>query len=67
MIIFHCYAKTLAGELNPDLKTNLNGQPSICYLIQIGIRFKKLYFHGKWQNQFTQKPVSIFIICRNSI
>ena len=33
MIIFHCYAKTLAGELNPDLKANLNGHSSICYLI----------------------------------
>ena len=66
-IIFHCYAKTLAGELNPDLKANLNEHPSICYLIQIWIRLKKLYFHGKWQNQFTQKSVSIFIICRNSI
>ena len=22
MIIFHCYAKTLAGELNLDLKAN---------------------------------------------
>ena len=27
---FHCYAKTLAGELNPDLKANLNEHPSIC-------------------------------------
>ena len=24
MIIFHCCAKTLAGELKPDLKANLN-------------------------------------------
>ena len=67
VIIFHFYAKTLAGELNQDLKANLNGHPSTCYLIQIWIRLKKLYFHGKWQNQFTQKSVSIFIICRNSI
>ena len=22
---FNCYAKTLAGKLNPDLKANLNG------------------------------------------
>ena len=28
------YAKTLAGKLNPDLKANLNGHPSICHLIQ---------------------------------
>ena len=35
MIISHCYAKTLAGELNLDLKANLNGHPSICYLLQI--------------------------------
>ena len=29
--------------------------------------FKKLYFHGKWRNQFTHKSVSIFIICSNFI
>ena len=28
---FHCYAKTLAGELNPDLKANLNRHRSICF------------------------------------
>ena len=39
--------KTLAGELNSNLKANLNGYPSIFHLIQIRIRFKKLYFHGK--------------------
>ena len=64
---FHCYAETLAGELNPDLKAHLNGNPSICYLIQGWIRLKKLYFHRKWQNQFTHKFDSIFIICRNFI
>ena len=32
-IIFHCYVKTIAGELKPDLKVNLNGHPSICHLI----------------------------------
>ena len=57
--------KTLAGKLNPDLKANLNGHPSICHSIQIWIRLKKLYFHGKWQNHFTHKSVSTFIICRN--
>ena len=63
----HCCAKTLVGELNPDLKANLNGHPSMRYLIQIWIGLKKLYFHEKWQNQFTHKSVLIFIICRNSI
>ena len=29
------YARTLAGKLNPDLKANLNGHPSMCHLIQI--------------------------------
>ena len=57
--------KTLAGQLNSDLKANLNGHSSICHLIQIWIRLKKLYFHGKWQNHFTHKSVSTFIICRN--
>ena len=46
------YAKTLAGKLNPDLKTNLNQHPSMCHSIQIWIRLKKLYLHGKWQNHF---------------
>ena len=32
---FHCYAKTLAGKLDLDLKANLNGHPSVCHLIQI--------------------------------
>ena len=50
--------KTLAGKLNPDLKANLNGHPSICHSIQIWIRLKKLYFHGKWQNHFTHKSAS---------
>ena len=59
--------KTLAGKLNPDLKANLNGHPSICHSIQIWIRLKKLYFHGKWQNHFTHKSVSTFTICRNFI
>ena len=27
-------------------------------------RLKKLYFHGKWQNHFTLKSVSTFIISR---
>ena len=61
------YARTLAGKLNPDLKANLNGHPSICHSIQIWIRIKKLYFHGKWQNHFTHKSVSTFTICRNFI
>ena len=38
-----------------------------CHSIQIWIRLKKLYFHGKWQNHFTHKSVSTFIICRNFI
>ena len=38
--------KTLAGELNSDLKANLNGYTYIFYLIQIWIRLKKLYFLG---------------------
>ena len=35
ILTFHCYAKTLAGGLDPDLKANLNGYPSICHSIQI--------------------------------
>ena len=58
-------AKTLAGELNSDLKANLNGNPSKCRLIQIWIRLKKVCFHRKWQNHFTHESVSTFIICRN--
>ena len=27
------YDKTLAGKLNPDLKANLNGHPSICHSV----------------------------------
>ena len=44
------YARALAGKLNLDLQANLNGHPSMCHSIQIWIRLKKLYFHGKWQN-----------------
>ena len=58
-------AKLLVGELNSDIKANLNGHSSICCLIQIWIMLKKIYFHGKWQNHFTHKTVSTFIICRN--
>ena len=47
MIYYFSHAKTLAGKLNPDLKADLNGHPSICHSIQILIRLKKLYFHGK--------------------
>ena len=61
------YARTLAGKLNPDLKANLNGHPSICHSIQIKIKIKKLYFHWKWQNHFSHKSVSTFTICRNFI
>ena len=61
------YVKNLAGKLNPDLKANLNGHPSICHSIQIWIRLKKLYFHGKWQNHFTHKSASTSTICRNFI
>ena len=61
------YARTLAGKLNSDLKANLNGHLSMCYLIQIWVRLKKLYLHGKWQNNFTRKSVSTFTICRNFI
>ena len=43
------------------------GHPSRCFLIQTWIRLKKLYIHGKWQNQFTHKFLSILIICRNFI
>ena len=49
-ITFHWYM--LAGNLNPDLKADLNEQPSMCHSIQIWIRLKKLYLHGKWQNHF---------------
>ena len=35
ILTFHCYARTLAGKLGPDLKANLNGHPSICHSIQI--------------------------------
>ena len=35
ILTFHCYAKTLAGKLDPDLKANLNGYPTICHSIQI--------------------------------
>ena len=52
-ITFPSYANTLADKLNPDLKANVNGYPSICHSIQTGIRLKKLYFYGKWQNHFT--------------
>ena len=61
------YARTLAGKLNPDLKANLNGHPSMCHSIQIWIRLKKLYLHGKWQNHFNHKSVLTFTICRNFI
>ena len=67
ILFFQCYAKTVAGELNPDLKENMNGHPSICHLIQIWIRSKELHFHGKWQSHFTQKSVSAFIFCKNFI
>ena len=60
------HAKTF-DKLNPDLKGNLNRHPFIWHLIQVWIRFKKLYFHGKWQNCFTHKYLSTFIICRNFI
>ena len=50
-ITFHWYM--LAGNLNPDLKADLNEQPSMCHSIQIWIRLKKLYLHGKWQNHFS--------------
>ena len=40
-------AKTLADELNSDSKADLNEHPSISHLIQIWIRLRKLYFHGK--------------------
>ena len=43
----------------------MNEHPSICYLIQVWICLKKLYFHEKWQNHFTRKSVSTFIIYRN--
>ena len=58
---------TLVGELNLDLKANLNGHRVICHSIQIWISLKKLCFHRKWQNHFTQKSVSILAICRNFI
>ena len=35
ILTFHCYAKSLAGELDPDLKANLNGHLSICHSLQI--------------------------------
>ena len=54
---FHYSAKTLAGELIPDLKANLNEHPSIYHSLQIWIRLKKLYFHEKWENHFTHKSV----------
>ena len=31
MMTYYCYAKTLAGELNPDLKANRNGHPSMLF------------------------------------
>ena len=49
-------AKTLAGELNSDLKA-ISEWSSICHLIEIWIRLK-LYFQGKWQNHITHKSVS---------
>ena len=52
ILTFHCYAKTLAGELDSDLKANLNGHPSICHSIQICIRLKKLHFHGNLTKSF---------------
>ena len=61
------YAKTLAAKLSPDLKANLNGHPSICHSIQIWIRIKKVYFHGKRKKNFTDKSASTFTICRNFI
>ena len=45
-IAFHCYVQTSADKLNPDLKANLNGHPSICHSIKIWIRLKKLCCHG---------------------
>ena len=41
------HARSLAGKLNPYLKANLNEHPSMCHSIQISIRLKKLYPHGK--------------------
>ena len=35
ILTFRCYARTLASKLDPDLKANLNGHPSICHSIQI--------------------------------
>ena len=61
------YAKTLAAKLSPDLKANLNGHTSICHSIQIWIRIKKVYFHGKRKKNFSDKSVSTFTICRNFI
>ena len=56
--------------VNLDLKAKLRFKSkskwtSIYHLIQIWIRLKKLYFHGKWHSHFTHKSVSAFIICRN--
>ena len=46
------YARTLPGKLKPYLKANLNGNPSMYHSIQISIRLKKIYPHGKWQKHF---------------
>ena len=35
ILAFHHHAKILSGKLDPDLKVNLNGHPSICHSIQI--------------------------------
>ena len=58
-------AKSLTGKWKSDLKTNLNGHSSICRLIEIWISLKKVCFHGKGQDHFTHKSVSLFIIWIN--
>ena len=60
-IYIYICARTLAGKLNPYLKANLNGHPSMCNSIQIWIRLKALYFHGKWQNHFIWMINRIYI------
>ena len=46
MCYFSLHAKSLAGELSLCSKANINGHPSIWYLIHTWIRLRKLYFHG---------------------
>ena len=52
-ITFHCYTKTLVSELNPDLKSNLNGHPSIQQIHKHNrVTFDSLMLHNFFKKTF---------------